>query len=79
MNRSQDGKARFQEVRRFFRWLKPGLGVKRWFFLALGGMALLAVGSAIFLLDLYRGEYTNQAFLAFLHMYHYGFCHAGRG
>jgi len=66
MNRPQDDKARFQKVRRFFRWLKPGLGVKRWFFLALGGMVLLAVGSAIFLLDLYRAEYTNQAFLTFL-------------
>jgi len=66
MNRPQDDKARFQKVRRFFRWLKPGLGVKRWFFLALGGMVLLAVGLAIFLLDLYRAEYTNQAFLTFL-------------
>ncbi|GAB4424741.1 MAG: YvcK family protein [Anaerolineales bacterium] len=44
----------------------PGLGIKRWFFLALGGMILLAVGSAIFLLDLYRTEFTNQAFLTFL-------------
>lgn len=48
------------------RWLKPGLGIKRWLLLAFGGMVLLAVGSAIFLIDLYRIESSNQAFLTFL-------------
>lgn len=66
MNKSQGDLARFQGVRRFFRWFVPGLGVKRWFLLALGGMTLLAVGLAMFLLDLYRTESTNQAFLTFL-------------
>lgn len=44
----------------------PGLGIKRWLLLAFGGMVLLAVGSAIFLIDLYRIESSNQAFLTFL-------------
>lgn len=48
------------------RWLTPGLGIKRWFLLAFGGMVLLAVGSAIFLIDLYRIESSNQVFLTFL-------------
>jgi uncharacterized cofD-like protein len=42
------------------------LGVKRWFFLAIAGMTLLGVGLAILLLDIYRTESTNEAFLAFL-------------
>lgn len=66
MNRSQGDLTRFQGVRRFFRWFVPGLGVKRWFLLALGGMTLLGVGLAMLLLDLYRTESTNQAFLTFL-------------
>jgi uncharacterized cofD-like protein len=48
------------------RWLKPGLGVKRWALLAIGGMTLISVGLAILLLDLYRTESTNQALLDFL-------------
>lgn len=66
MNKPQGFKGRFQGAGRFFRWFVPGLGIKRWFLLALGGMILLAVGSAIFLLDLYRTESSNQAFLTFL-------------
>ena len=58
--------ARFQGLRRFFRWFAPGLGVKRWFLLALAGMTLLGVGLAIFLLDLYRTDSTNQVFLTVL-------------
>ena len=50
----------------WLRWLKPGLGVKRWVLLALAGMTLLSVGLAIFLLDLYRTESTNPALLDFL-------------
>lgn len=57
---------RFQRIRRYFRWLMPGLGIKRWFFLALGGMVLLAVGTAIFLIDLYRSELSNETFLTLL-------------
>ncbi len=57
---------RFQGLRRFLRWFVPGLGVKRWFLVALAGMTLLGVGLAILLLDVYRTESTNQAFLTFL-------------
>ena len=53
-------------IRSYFRWLLPGLGVKRWFLLALGGMTLLGVGFALLLLDLYRTESTNQVFLNIL-------------
>lgn len=55
-----------QGVRRFFRWFLPGLGIKRWVLLALSGMTLLGVGLAIFLLDLYRTESTNQVLLTIL-------------
>jgi uncharacterized cofD-like protein len=53
-------------MRSFFRWFVPGLGVKRWFLLALAGMTLLGVGLALVLLDLYRTESTNQTFLTIL-------------
>jgi len=66
MREPQIGKARVRDVRRFFLWFKPGLGVKRWFLLAMVGMTLLGVGLAILLLEIYRTESTNQAFLSFL-------------
>ena len=37
-----------------FRWLVPGLGVKRWVGLVLAGITLLGLGLAYFLLDVYR-------------------------
>ena len=42
------------------RWLAPGLGVKRWFFLLLLGVTLLGVGLAYFLLDFYRTSITDD-------------------
>lgn len=36
------------------RWLKPGLGVKRWFGFVFVGITLLAVGFAVLILDVYR-------------------------
>jgi uncharacterized cofD-like protein len=36
------------------RWLAPGLGVKRWFFVLLGGITLLGFGLAMLFLDFYR-------------------------
>jgi uncharacterized cofD-like protein len=57
---------RFYRLRRFLRWFTPGLGVKRWFLVALAGMTLLGVGLALLLLDLYRIESTNETFLALL-------------
>lgn len=41
-------------IRRELRWLSPGIGVKRWVVLILTGTTLLAVGSALLLLDIYR-------------------------
>jgi uncharacterized cofD-like protein len=66
MNSPQSSVVRFQGLRRFLRWFTPGLGVKRWFLVALAGMTLLGVGLALVLLDLYRTESTNQALLTFL-------------
>lgn len=43
-----------RELMSVFRWLMPGLGVKRWFALVLAGLTLLAVGIALALLDIYR-------------------------
>lgn len=37
-----------------FRWLVPGLGVKRWLIVVLLGITLLGVGLAILILDVYR-------------------------
>jgi len=36
------------------RWMRPGLGVKRWFLVIFLGTTLLAVGFAMLLLDIYR-------------------------
>jgi uncharacterized cofD-like protein len=42
-------------IKSLFRWLAPGLGVKRWFLVILAGVTLIGVGLAILLLDIYRG------------------------
>jgi uncharacterized cofD-like protein len=55
-----------QRLRRTLRWFTPGMGVKRWLLLVLFGVTLLGVGLALFLLDLYRTESTNQLFLNIL-------------
>ena len=36
------------------RWLRPGLGVKRWVGIILLGATFLAIGFALFILDIYR-------------------------
>lgn len=41
-------------LRPYLIWLRPGLGVKRWFLIILLGITMLAVGFAIFILDVYR-------------------------
>jgi uncharacterized cofD-like protein len=47
-----------RDIRKSFRslarWLTPGLGVKRWFILLGVGTALIGLGIAYFLIDLYR-------------------------
>ncbi|NIM94365.1 MAG: uridine diphosphate-N-acetylglucosamine-binding protein YvcK [Anaerolineales bacterium] len=42
--------------RRHLRWFEPGLGVKRWLFLMILGTALIGLGLAILLLDIYRAN-----------------------
>ena len=42
--------------RQFLRWFEPGLGIKRWLVLAIFGTALIGLGLAIFLLDIYRAN-----------------------
>src|SRR5512133_514892 len=53
-------------LRPLLRWFKPGLGVKRWFLIVLLGITLLGVGLAIFLIDIYRTESTNDLVLTVL-------------
>ena len=43
-----------ENLRQLFRWLTPGLGVKRWLVFILAGVTLLGVGLAYYLLDFYR-------------------------
>ena len=38
----------------YFRWLVPGIGIKRWVLLILIGTTLLALGFAVILLNIYR-------------------------
>ncbi|MFM8320894.1 MAG: uridine diphosphate-N-acetylglucosamine-binding protein YvcK [Chloroflexota bacterium] len=57
MNRTDPPRRRshFSEIlSRYTAWLIPGIQVKRWFLLILLGITLLAVGSGILLLDIYR-------------------------
>ncbi|MGD2163660.1 MAG: uridine diphosphate-N-acetylglucosamine-binding protein YvcK [Anaerolineales bacterium] len=47
------------------RWLQPGIGVKRWLVLMVLGTALIGLGLAVVLLDVYRG-YPDSPWLIFL-------------
>lgn len=53
--------------RQFWRWLRPGLGVKRWFVIMILGMALIGLGAAVLILDIYRA-YPDSPWLAVLSM-----------
>jgi len=55
-----------EDLREAARWFAPGLGVKRWFLIVFVGVTLLGVGFAIFLLDFYRTDSTNELLLTFL-------------
>jgi len=44
----------WQEITSIFRWMIPGIGVKRWLLMILMGITLLGVGLAFLLLDVYR-------------------------
>jgi uncharacterized cofD-like protein len=54
------------DLREAARWFAPGLGVKRWFLFIMAGITLLGIGFAMFLLDLYRTDSTNETLLAIL-------------
>ncbi len=51
---------------RYFRWLVPGLGIKRWMLMILAGITLLGLGLGILILDLYRTDTHNSFVLTFL-------------
>lgn len=56
----------WQNFHDLFRWLRPGLGVKRWLFFILMGITLLGLGFAVILIELYRTDSTNQTLLTIL-------------
>jgi hypothetical protein len=41
-------------ARSLSRWLRPGLGVKRWLAVILAGTTLVGLGFAVLILDVYR-------------------------
>lgn len=53
-------------MRNIPRWLRPGLGVKRWLALVMVGTTLLGLGFAVILIDLYRTDSTDQTLLTIL-------------
>ncbi|MEO8511653.1 MAG: gluconeogenesis factor YvcK family protein [Chloroflexota bacterium] len=47
-------------MRRLPRWLYPGMHLKRWLVLIFVGVAVLGLGGAVFLVDLYRGRELDE-------------------
>ncbi|MBI5954636.1 MAG: uridine diphosphate-N-acetylglucosamine-binding protein YvcK [Chloroflexi bacterium] len=56
----------WKTARKFLRWFRPGLGIKRWLTLILIGVTLLGLGFAVVLIDLYRTDSSNPIFLTLL-------------
>ncbi len=56
----------WQTLRHIPRWLRPGLGIKRWFTLVMIGITLLGLGFAVILIDLYRTDSSDPILLTFL-------------
>jgi uncharacterized cofD-like protein len=56
----------WQTLRGIPRWLRPGLGIKRWFAVAMIGITLLGLGFAVILIDLYRTDSADPILLTFL-------------
>jgi len=56
----------WQTLRDLPRWLRPGLGIKRWFFFIMIGITLLGLGVAVIVIDLYRTDSTDPALLTIL-------------
>jgi uncharacterized cofD-like protein len=42
------------KLKGFFKWLQPGLGIKRWIFTILVGTTVIALGLALLVIDIYR-------------------------
>ena len=42
------------------RWLYPGMHLKRWLFVLFLGIAILGLGAAIFIRDLYRTQQADE-------------------
>jgi uncharacterized cofD-like protein len=53
------------QLRRYLRWFQPGLGVKRWLRLMVLSTALIGLGVAVILLDIYRA-YPSSPWLKIL-------------
>jgi uncharacterized cofD-like protein len=53
-------------LQEIIRWVRPGLGIKRWFALVMIGITLLGLGFAVILIDVYRTDSTNPLFLTVL-------------
>ena len=49
-----------QSLRDIPRWLRPGLGVKRWFIFVMIGITVLALGFGVILIDLYHNEVAGS-------------------
>ena len=43
-----------EKIKGIWRWLQPGLGVKRWIFIILLGTMIIALGAAVFIVDFYN-------------------------
>ena len=43
-----------EKIAGLYRWLRPGLGIKRWILAILLGTTIIALGLALFVIDLYR-------------------------
>jgi uncharacterized cofD-like protein len=54
-------------LRRIIRWLEPGLGVKRWLFILVLSTALIGLGLAVILIDIYRNS-PESPWIVFLSM-----------
>ena len=50
----------WQTLRDIPRWLRPGLGVKRWFIFVMIGITVLALGFGVILIDLYHNEVAGS-------------------
>jgi uncharacterized cofD-like protein len=48
------------------RWLRPGLGIRRWFIFVMLGITVLGLGFGIILVDLYHNEAADSPFRTLL-------------